>query len=129
MENIELLKKVRIFQGLCDDELEKFAAITTEESFPPQAVIIEEGAEGKALFIIKRGTVAVTKIDGEVETELVKLVAGDVQHLPHRLSIGQQDIQHHRYIRGSHAGGISKAGGGDVPHGRVGPGDLLRGQH
>ncbi|HUT53809.1 MAG TPA: cyclic nucleotide-binding domain-containing protein [bacterium] len=77
MENIELLKKVRIFQGLSDDELKKFGPIVGEEQFPPQAVIIEEGMEGRALFIIRRGTVTVTKIDGEVETELVKLVAGE----------------------------------------------------
>jgi CRP/FNR family cyclic AMP-dependent transcriptional regulator len=77
MGNIDLLKKVRIFQGLSDEELAKFASITGEEHFPPKAVIIEEGTEGKALYIIKRGTVSVTKIDGEVETELVKLVAGE----------------------------------------------------
>jgi len=77
MENIKLLEKVRIFQGLSDDELSKFASITSEESFPSQSVIIEEGSEGRSLFLIKRGTVAVTKIDGEVETELVKLVVGE----------------------------------------------------
>lgn len=77
MENIELLKKARIFQGLTDDELNKFAVITSEESFAPEAVIIEEGSEGKNLFIIKRGTVSVTKIDGEVKADLVKLVAGE----------------------------------------------------
>jgi CRP/FNR family cyclic AMP-dependent transcriptional regulator len=77
MDKLELLKKVRIFQGLSEDELKKFGAIAEEEKFPPEAVIIEEGTEGRALFIIKRGTVTVTKVDGEVETELVKLVAGE----------------------------------------------------
>lgn len=77
MENIELLKRVRIFQGLDDQELAKFGDIVIEESYPPNAVIIEEGTEGKALYVVKRGTVKVTKIDGEVETELVKLVAGE----------------------------------------------------
>lgn len=77
MDTIELLKKVRIFQGLSDDELEKFAAISADEQFPPEAVIIEEGAEGRALYIIKKGTVKVSKVEGEMETELVKLVAGE----------------------------------------------------
>ncbi len=77
MDKLELLKKVRIFQGLSEDELKKFGEIAEEEKFPPEAVIIEEGTEGRALFIIKRGTVTVTKVDGEVETELVKLVAGE----------------------------------------------------
>ena len=77
MENLELLGKLRIFGGLSDDELAKFSAIISEESYPPKAVIIEENTEGERLYIIKRGTVSVSKIDGEVETELVKLVAGE----------------------------------------------------
>ncbi len=77
METIELLKKVRIFHGLSDGDLEKFVGITTDESFSPESVIIEENTEGQSLFIVKRGTVTVTKIDGEVETELTKLVAGE----------------------------------------------------
>lgn len=77
MENIELLRKVRIFGGLNDEELGKFAAICTEASFPAKSVIIEEGTEGRALYIVKRGTVSVSKIDSELETEIVKLVVGE----------------------------------------------------
>jgi CRP-like cAMP-binding protein len=77
MEIIELLGKVRIFEGLSEDKIKIFADKTTVEKFPPNAVIIEEGVEGRALFIIKHGTVSVTKIDGEVETELVKLGLGE----------------------------------------------------
>ena len=77
MENIELLKKVRIFQGLSDDEIGKFADISQEEKFKKDAVIIEEGTEGQALYLIKRGTVKVSKIDGELNTEIVKLVVGE----------------------------------------------------
>jgi CRP-like cAMP-binding protein len=77
METKELLRRIRIFQGLTDEELDKFASITTVENFPPKAIIIEEGAEGKALFIVKRGTVSVFKIDGELKTELLKLVVGE----------------------------------------------------
>lgn len=77
MENIELLKKVRIFHGLAEAELRRFAEITQEKKFIKDTVIIEERAEGQALFIVKRGTVSVSKIDQEMETELVKLVAGE----------------------------------------------------
>ena len=77
MENIELLKKVRIFRGLSDEDLNKFAALTTVDAYPPKSVIIEENTEGRALYIVKRGTVSVSKIDGELETEIVKLVSGE----------------------------------------------------
>ncbi len=77
MENVEILKKVRLFQRLDEGQLKKVADGIEEKSFPKGAIIIEENTEGRALFIIKRGTVSVSKIDGEVETELVKLVAGE----------------------------------------------------
>lgn len=77
MDTITLLKKVRIFEGLSDEDLEKFAAISAEDSFPPDSVIIEEGVEGRALYIVKRGTVRVSKLESETETELTKLVAGE----------------------------------------------------
>ena len=77
MESVALLKKVRLFQELSDPEIEKFGQATRIQTYAPSQVIIEEGAEGRALYIIKRGTVKVVKIDGEVISELVKLVAGE----------------------------------------------------
>ncbi len=77
MEIIELIGKVRIFHGLSETEMEQFAAMSAEEIFPKDTVIIEENTEGRALYIVKRGTVSVSKVDGEVETELTKLVAGE----------------------------------------------------
>ncbi len=77
MENIKLLRKVRMFQNLSDDELQKFRDISEERPFNAGDVIIEENSEGKALYIVKRGTVVVSKIDGALESELVKLFAGE----------------------------------------------------
>ncbi len=77
MESAALLKKVRMFQELSDPEIAKFNQATRVQSFAPGEVIIEEGADGRALFIIKRGTVKVIKVDGEVVSELVKLIAGE----------------------------------------------------
>jgi CRP/FNR family transcriptional regulator, cyclic AMP receptor protein len=77
MDTVELLKKVRIFDNLSDDEIKTFAAITTDAKFPTGSVIFEEGSEGKALYIVRRGTVSVAKIDSGIETELVKLVVGE----------------------------------------------------
>ncbi len=60
-----------------DPELERFLQIAEEKKFAKGAVIIEENTEGKALFIIKNGTVEVTKVDGALESELGKLFAGE----------------------------------------------------
>jgi CRP/FNR family cyclic AMP-dependent transcriptional regulator len=77
MENINLLKKVRMFQELSDEELAKFQDISEEKPFKGGEIIIEENTEGQALYIIKRGTVVVSKVDGALESELVKLFAGE----------------------------------------------------
>lgn len=77
MESVELLKKVRMFRDLPEAGIQKFAAVTRTETFQAKDVIIEQGSEGRALYIIKRGTVSVIKLDGEVTSELVKLVAGE----------------------------------------------------
>jgi len=77
MERLELLKKVRIFDGLDDDQLSKFDGISEERNYSPEDIIIEENTEGRALYIVKKGTVCVTKVDQELETEIVKLVVGE----------------------------------------------------
>ncbi len=77
MENLELIRNIRIFMELEDPELERFLQIAEEKKFAKGAVIIEENTEGKALFIIKNGTVEVTKVDGALESELGKLFAGE----------------------------------------------------
>jgi CRP/FNR family cyclic AMP-dependent transcriptional regulator len=77
MENINLLKKVRMFEELSDEELERFRDISEERSYGKGEIIIEENTEGQALYIVKRGTVVVSKIDGALESELVKLFAGE----------------------------------------------------
>jgi len=77
MENLELIRNIRLFKELDDKELKKFLAIATEQNFPAGNIIIEENTEGKALFVIKSGTVVVSKIDGALESEIVKLFAGE----------------------------------------------------
>jgi len=77
MESFELLKKVKLFDGLSDDQLKIFAEKMTEEQFPPKAVIIEEGTEGSALYIVREGKVKITKTEGEVEMEIASLGAGE----------------------------------------------------
>jgi len=77
MENLELLRNIRLFKELEDEELERFMKIAKEEKYGAGSIIIEEGTEGRALYIVKSGTVVVSKIDGSLESELVKLFAGE----------------------------------------------------
>jgi CRP/FNR family cyclic AMP-dependent transcriptional regulator len=77
MENLELLRNIRLFKELDDAELKKFLDISSEQKFPAGTIIIEENTEGRALFVVKGGTVVVSKIDGALESELVKLFAGE----------------------------------------------------
>ncbi len=77
MENLDLIRNIRIFKELDDQELEKFLAIAREEQFPAGSIIIEENTEGKALYVIKTGSVVVSKIDGSLESEIAKLFAGE----------------------------------------------------
>ena len=77
MENLELIRNIRLFKELDEPELKKFLGIAVEQKFSAGTIIIEENTEGKALFVIKSGTVVVSKIDGSLESEIVKLFAGE----------------------------------------------------
>ena len=77
MENLELIRNIRLFKELDDQELKKFLAIASEEKFSAGKIVIEEKTEGKALYVIKSGTAMVSKVDGALEAEIVKLFAGE----------------------------------------------------
>ncbi len=77
MENLELIRNIRLFKELDEQELKKFLAIASEEKFSAGKIIIEEKTEGKALYIIKSGTAMVSKVDGALEAEIVKLFPGE----------------------------------------------------
>jgi len=77
MENLELIRNIRLFKELSEVELKKFLAISAEKNFSAGTIIIEENTEGRSLYIIKTGTVVVSKIDGSLESEIVKLFAGE----------------------------------------------------
>jgi len=77
MENLELIRNLRLFKELDDLELKKFLEIASEKKYPAGKIIIEENTEGKALYVIKSGTALVSKVDGALEAEIVKLFAGE----------------------------------------------------
>lgn len=60
MVTIDLLRKVPLFSGLEDDDLESLLAVTTRRKFPKEAVVFFEQDLGDALFMIVSGRVKVT---------------------------------------------------------------------
>jgi CRP/FNR family transcriptional regulator, cyclic AMP receptor protein len=59
--NIEFLRKVPLFADLSDRALGQVLTICYEKSYGTGEIVFDEGAPGKALYIIKSGEVVVTK--------------------------------------------------------------------
>jgi CRP/FNR family transcriptional regulator, cyclic AMP receptor protein len=55
------LRDISFFADMSDHDLAQIAAITTERSYAPGAVIIEEMTEAERFFIIHRGKIEITK--------------------------------------------------------------------
>jgi CRP-like cAMP-binding protein len=60
----EFLRKVGLFAGLPDDEIERLAGVLKESTFPEGTVILTEGRGGIAFFLIRDGTVEYS-VNGE----------------------------------------------------------------
>lgn len=71
---MQRLKDIPIFKGIPDDVLGFLSPIVREETFPPGALIFEEGAPSDRFFIIKRGEVEIHKQTSSAE-DLHKLIA------------------------------------------------------
>ncbi|MBI3393940.1 MAG: cyclic nucleotide-binding domain-containing protein [Nitrospirae bacterium] len=75
---IELLKKIRLFDGLTDDELRQVRRICQEENAPKETVIFQEGSFGDKCHIVLNGEVRISKfIPGVGEEALAVLKPGD----------------------------------------------------
>lgn len=61
MENIEVLKKIFLFQGLTSLELIKINRIIKNRRVRKGEIIIEENSQGNTIWIVKKGCVKVTK--------------------------------------------------------------------
>jgi CRP-like cAMP-binding protein len=73
MEDIAILKKLVFFRNLNTLELAKINTIAHRASFAGGEVIVEEGTKGGSMYLIKQGSVTVSKA-GNV---LAKLGEGD----------------------------------------------------
>ena len=59
---MEVLRKVPLFSGLGEADLNAFAELTRERSYPKGSVIVFEDDPGDALFLVAAGQVKVVLI-------------------------------------------------------------------
>jgi CRP/FNR family transcriptional regulator, cyclic AMP receptor protein len=75
----EFLKNVPLFAALPDDDLKAIARLLRARRFTKRSILMYEGDSSDALYIIKEGSVAVTRLSSEgKETVLSILKEGDV---------------------------------------------------
>lgn len=74
-QNVDFLATVPLFNGLDRSELEKFAEVTREKSYPKGSVILFEDDPGDSLFVVREGRVKVVLI-GEDGREVILGVLG-----------------------------------------------------
>ena len=75
--DIDILKKVKFFDTLSEDELKEIASLSKTEDHKEGETIFSEGDEGDRLFVILSGAVRISKnIPGMGEEALTVLRVG-----------------------------------------------------
>ncbi len=75
--DVEILKKVALFEGLTTFQLRKLATALEERAFPGSSHIFREGDPGTSMFIISEGKVRISKnVPGIGEEALAILEKG-----------------------------------------------------
>lgn len=69
-----VLKNIPLFKNLDVKELEVIAKIIKEESYPSEEIIFTENMQGDKLYIIKKGTVKISKTLREGERQNLNIL-------------------------------------------------------
>jgi small-conductance mechanosensitive channel/CRP-like cAMP-binding protein len=73
-----LLKRLRVFESLADDERTRLAADLRVRTVPSGANLIEQGASGNSLFVVREGVFDVRVVDaGGTARVVTRLFPGD----------------------------------------------------
>ena len=72
----EALARVDLFSGLRKKELKDLATYCGERTFSPGSVLLSQGEQGLGLFMLTKGTVRITRVDGPDGEEQVLGTAG-----------------------------------------------------
>jgi CRP/FNR family transcriptional regulator, cyclic AMP receptor protein len=59
MDLLSIMKRVELFRGLSDQQLTQIGDLSTRQTYPDGAMIISQGSQGDAIYIISSGQVAV----------------------------------------------------------------------
>ena len=59
-EELQILSKVRVLEGVSEPGLKQILAIARERKFSPGQAVISEGETGNSIFIIKQGEVEIS---------------------------------------------------------------------
>ena len=74
MTDVKFIRNISIFKDLDDEEVNKIAGIATEKTYPPKTVVFTEGHSGAKLYIVKQGSVRITKVIREGEKQILDIV-------------------------------------------------------
>ena len=79
MSTADELRRVWLFEGLSEDQLNSLSPFTYRKKFGPGELIVEEGHTGNGLYLIVSGNVEAVKGLGTQQQQVVnKLGAGEV---------------------------------------------------
>ena len=76
MTTAEVLQRSSLFREFSETGLAIFASIASERSVPAGAPIFAENMVGESLFIVKSGTVRLTRRDGGADREVATVGPG-----------------------------------------------------
>lgn len=76
MDGFEFLKSTPLFKDLSLDEMKAVYAACETKRFAPGAVIIEQGQPGEALYVLRKGSAKVTRVNGETEEMVARMGPG-----------------------------------------------------
>ena len=91
-QNVDFLATVPLFNGLDRIELERFAEVTREKSYPKGSVILFEDDPGDSLFVVRDGRVKVVLI-GEDGREVILGVLGVGEYFGDRSFLDQVPVR------------------------------------
>ncbi len=94
MEIANFLRSVQLFSKLDDAELQRFAELTREKTYPKGSVILFEDDPGDSLFVVKEGRVKVVLV-GEDGREVILGVLGEAEHFGELSLIDEQPRSAH----------------------------------